>query len=83
MHNAWEPRAWLLQKCWRTLIDGVAIGISISGDTAVDLACLRRNLAPSQNSDDEVNGRTLKSGCNNFLAASTKDLIERQALSLR
>ena len=79
MHNAWDPRACLLQKCWRKLIDGVAIGISISGDTAVDLACLRRNLAPSQISDDEVNGRTLKS--DNFWRLQQRNLVERQALS--
>ena len=66
MHNAWEPRACLLQKCWRRLIHGVTIGISASGDAAVDSACLRSKFAPSRNSDDDVNDGTLKSGCNNF-----------------
>ena len=60
MHNAWEPRACLLQKCWRRLIHGVTIGISNSGDGAVDAACLRRNLAPSRNSDDDVNDEPCK-----------------------
>ena len=80
MHNAWEPRACLLQKCWRRLIHGVTIGISASGDAAVDSACLRSKLAPSRNSDDDVNDGTLKSACNNFWRASTKSPIERQAL---
>ena len=58
----------------------VTFGISISGDTAMGSACLRRKLAPSRNSDDDVNDGTLKSACNNFWRASTKSPIERQAL---
>jgi hypothetical protein len=69
----------LLQKCWRKLIRGVTIGISISGDTAVDSACLRRKLAPSRNSDDDVNDEPCKVAVTIFGGFNKESPIERQA----
>jgi hypothetical protein len=52
---------------------GTTNGMSTSGDTA---AFSRRNQAPSENSDDDVNGeRSLYK----IWRASTKDPMERQA----
>lgn len=88
MHDAWKHGSHV-HVCWKLCGSvGESQLVAVSPFRVMPLWILLAcgeisRFAPSRNSDDDVSERTLKSGCNNFLAASTKDPIKRQALCLR